>query len=85
MDKFLINGGTPLRGEVSISGAKNAVLPIIGCDAAHLGPVRHPPRPAIERRAVHGRNPRLARRAVKLDGNTLTVRADNVKGLGDYD
>ena len=29
MDKFIINGGTPLKGEVEISGAKNAVLPIM--------------------------------------------------------
>lgn len=29
MDKLIINGGIPLRGEVRISGAKNASLPII--------------------------------------------------------
>mgnify|MGYP006115646687 CR=1 FL=1 len=29
MDKFIINGGNTLSGEVSISGAKNAVLPIM--------------------------------------------------------
>ena len=29
MEKYVINGGTPLRGEVSISGAKNAVVAII--------------------------------------------------------
>lgn len=29
MDKFLISGGTPLRGCVRVSGAKNAVLPIL--------------------------------------------------------
>ncbi len=29
MDKLLIQGGTPLTGEVAISGAKNAALPII--------------------------------------------------------
>jgi len=29
MDSFLIKGGLPLRGEVAISGAKNAVLPIM--------------------------------------------------------
>ena len=29
MDKLVINGGTPLHGEVSVSGAKNAALPII--------------------------------------------------------
>ena len=29
MDAFKINGGQPLRGEVTISGAKNAALPIL--------------------------------------------------------
>ncbi len=29
MDKLIIKGGTPLKGEVKISGAKNAALPII--------------------------------------------------------
>jgi UDP-N-acetylglucosamine enolpyruvyl transferase len=26
MDKFIIEGGAPLKGEVKISGAKNAAL-----------------------------------------------------------
>ena len=30
MDRLLIEGGTPLCGEVSISGAKNSVLPVLG-------------------------------------------------------
>ena len=29
MDKFIIKGGIPLKGEVEISGAKNAILPIM--------------------------------------------------------
>ena len=29
MEKIVVNGGTPLRGEVEISGFKNAALPII--------------------------------------------------------
>jgi len=29
MDKFLIHGGVPLRGEVAISGAKNSALPAL--------------------------------------------------------
>jgi UDP-N-acetylglucosamine 1-carboxyvinyltransferase len=29
MDKLLIEGGTPLRGEAAISGAKNAALPLL--------------------------------------------------------
>src|ERR1051325_1535987 len=29
MDKLLIEGGVPLAGEVTVSGAKNAALPIL--------------------------------------------------------
>ena len=29
MDKIVINGGNTLRGEVQVSGAKNAVLPVL--------------------------------------------------------
>jgi len=29
MDKFIIDGPTPLKGEVSVNGAKNAVLPLM--------------------------------------------------------
>ena len=29
MDKLMITGGTPLNGELRISGAKNAALPIL--------------------------------------------------------
>ena len=29
MDKFTIRGGTPMRGEVAVEGAKNAVLPLM--------------------------------------------------------
>ena len=40
MDKLIINGGSPLNGAVRISGAKNAVLPILSatllCDSAAI-------------------------------------------------
>ena len=29
MDKLIVTGGAPLRGEISISGAKNAALPVL--------------------------------------------------------
>ena len=37
MAKIIINGGNTLNGEVKISGAKNAVLPIISVIAVQLG------------------------------------------------
>ncbi|KAB2899399.1 MAG: UDP-N-acetylglucosamine 1-carboxyvinyltransferase [Xanthomonadales bacterium] len=39
MAKILINGGQPLHGDVTISGAKNAVLPILAATLLADGPV----------------------------------------------
>src|SRR5262245_18764128 len=39
MDKLQIHGGTPLEGEVRISGAKNAALPILAATLLAEGPV----------------------------------------------
>jgi len=38
MDKFVIDGGKPLRGEVSVSGSKNAALPILCASILADGP-----------------------------------------------
>ena len=40
MDKLIISGGAPLRGEIRISGAKNAVLPILCATLLTSEPVR---------------------------------------------
>ncbi|GAB6041756.1 UDP-N-acetylglucosamine 1-carboxyvinyltransferase [Endothiovibrio diazotrophicus] len=39
MDKLLITGGRPLQGEIRISGAKNAALPIMAATLLAEGPV----------------------------------------------
>ena len=39
MDKLIIAGGVPLEGEVRISGAKNAALPILAATLLPAGPV----------------------------------------------
>jgi UDP-N-acetylglucosamine 1-carboxyvinyltransferase len=46
MDKLIVNGGIPLRGEVRISGAKNAALPLLVAslltsDQLRIGNVPH--------------------------------------------
>ncbi|MBL1321834.1 MAG: UDP-N-acetylglucosamine 1-carboxyvinyltransferase [Methylophaga sp.] len=46
MDKLIINGGAPLNGEIRISGAKNAALPILmgallADSPVHIGNVPH--------------------------------------------
>jgi UDP-N-acetylglucosamine 1-carboxyvinyltransferase len=40
MDKLLISGGTPLRGEAHVSGAKNAALPIMCAALLTAEPLR---------------------------------------------
>ncbi|NOY71310.1 MAG: UDP-N-acetylglucosamine 1-carboxyvinyltransferase [Gammaproteobacteria bacterium] len=39
MDKLIISGGTPLKGEIAISGAKNAALPILAATLLAEDPV----------------------------------------------
>src|SRR5215467_4822938 len=39
MDKIIVHGGTPLGGEVAVSGAKNAALPLLA--ASLLAEGRH--------------------------------------------
>ena len=39
MDKLVIRGGIPLKGEINISGAKNAALPILAATVLADGPV----------------------------------------------
>ena len=39
MDKLIIRGGSPLSGEIHISGAKNAALPILAATLLAEGPV----------------------------------------------
>jgi len=46
MDKLIVTGGTPLRGEIRISGAKNAALPelvatLLTADPVRVGNVPH--------------------------------------------
>jgi len=40
MDKLIVNGGQPLRGEIRISGAKNAALPVLVASILADGPLR---------------------------------------------
>lgn len=81
MEKLIINGGKPLRGRVKISGAKNAVLPIIA--AALLGqdvPSKLEEVPALD--DVHTLSAVLEQLGVRAefdaDKNTLLVDSSNI-------
>ncbi|MGA2555010.1 MAG: UDP-N-acetylglucosamine 1-carboxyvinyltransferase, partial [Verrucomicrobiota bacterium] len=85
MDSFVIKGGVPLRGEVTISGAKNAVLPIMAAALLTEEPCVIRRAPQLSDVDFMGEILTSLGAEVKRQGSTLTVRAARVKGLGDYD
>ncbi len=75
MDKLLIEGGQPLRGEVAISGAKNAALPLLCAALLAREPVTFTNVPALNDVATMLRL--LAQMGVKVEreGDTVTLDA----------
>lgn len=47
MDKLIIRGGTPLRGDITVNAAKNATLPIIAAALLAEGPTVLPDTPKL--------------------------------------
>jgi len=85
MESFLIKGGVPLHGEVTISGSKNAALPIMA--AALLTD-----EPCVIRRVPDLSDTRFMARIlesldakVEFDHGTLTIHARKIRGYADYE
>jgi UDP-N-acetylglucosamine 1-carboxyvinyltransferase len=85
MDSLLIKGGTPLHGEVHISGAKNAVLPIMAATLLTSEPCVIHRVPALSDVTFMGQILSSLGAEVKHEGDTATVRAGKIFGVGDYD
>ena len=85
MDCLVIKGGTPLKGEVKISGAKNAALPLM---AATLLTDEE----CVLRNLPNLSDVRFLTRILKSLGATvetgrrsIKVHAKKIEGFGDYD
>src|SRR4026207_445416 len=85
MESLLIKGGVPLHGEIPISGAKNAVLPILAATLLT-------PEPCVIRRVPNLSDVKFMGQIltwlgaqVRVDGDTIRVEAKKIKGTGDYD
>lgn len=79
MDKFVIEGGTPLKGEVEISGSKNAALPIITACLLAPGEYRLHNIPKLHDVRTIAHLMRIIGAKVELAGHTMVVdtsRAD---------
>jgi len=85
MDSFLIKGGVPLHGEVTISGSKNAALPILAATLLT-------DEPCVIRRVPDLSDTRFMVKILEslgatatFENGTVSVHAKKIKGYADYD
>jgi UDP-N-acetylglucosamine 1-carboxyvinyltransferase len=78
MDKLRIEGGVPLRGEVSVAGAKNAALPILAAALLTDGELQLSNVPQLADVATMARLLRGMGVRVERSGTDVAVRADAV-------
>jgi len=85
MDCLVIKGGTPLKGEVRISGAKNAALPLMAATLLTKEECVLRNLPDLSDVRFMARILESLGAEVQMNRGTLRVRAANIEGYGDYD
>ena len=85
MDSLLIKGGVPLHGEVAISGAKNAVLPIMAATLLTNEPCVIHRVPNLTDVRFMGQILTWLGADVKFNNGSVRVHARKIQGTGDYD
>jgi UDP-N-acetylglucosamine 1-carboxyvinyltransferase len=85
MESLLIKGGVPLRGEVRISGAKNAVLPIMAAALLTEDPCVIHRVPKLSDVRFMGQILARLGAEVHFEGDTVRIHARRIKGAGDYE
>jgi UDP-N-acetylglucosamine 1-carboxyvinyltransferase len=85
MDSLLIKGSVPLSGEVTISGAKNAVLPIMAATLLTSEPCVIRRVPNLSDVKFMGQILSWLGAQVRFEGDTVRIQAKKIKGAGDYD
>ncbi len=85
MESFLIKGGRPLRGEVTISGSKNAALPIMAATLLTDEPCVVRGIPDLSDTQFMAQILKSLGAEAKLEDGTLSVRAKKIHGHADYD
>ncbi|HZL42972.1 MAG TPA: UDP-N-acetylglucosamine 1-carboxyvinyltransferase [Verrucomicrobiae bacterium] len=85
MDTLVIKGGVPLSGEVTISGAKNAVLPILAATLLTREPCIIRRVPNLSDVKFMGQILASLGAKVRLEGDAIRVQAAKIQGVGDYE
>ncbi|HEY9510042.1 MAG TPA: UDP-N-acetylglucosamine 1-carboxyvinyltransferase [Verrucomicrobiae bacterium] len=85
MESLLIKGGVPLHGEVTISGAKNAALPLMAATLLTSEPCVIRRVPNLSDVRFMGQILQWLGATVDFDGDAVRIEAKKIKGCGDYD
>ena len=85
MYSLVLEGGRPLHGEVTISGAKNAVLPLMAATLLTREPCVLRRVPDLSDVAFMGRILNSLGARVRFQGDTVTIEANRIKAFGDYE
>ncbi len=83
MDKFIIEGPTPLKGEIAISGSKNAALPIMAASLLADSPARISNIPVLNDILTFNNVLRVTGARVDFDKaeHQLTIHPENITHL----
>src|SRR5882757_5922237 len=85
MESFLIKGGVPLHGEVTISGSKNAALPIMAATLLTDEPCVIRGVPDLSDTQFMAQILESLGAQVKFTNGMLTVWAKKIRGYADYE
>ena len=85
MESLLIKGGVPLHGQVTVSGAKNAVLPIMAATLLTDEPCVIRRVPNLSDVRFMGQILSWLGASVRFENGSVRVQARKIKGAGDYD
>lgn len=85
MYSLRLKGGTPLHGEVAISGAKNAVLPLMAAALLTREPVVIRRVPDLSDVQFMGKILASLGAKVRFQGDAVSIQADKINSHGDYD
>jgi UDP-N-acetylglucosamine 1-carboxyvinyltransferase len=80
LDRMVVRGGNPLRGEIPISGAKNAALPILAASLLTSSSCRIRNVPRLQDVETMCGILRVLGARVETEGDSLHVRAEDLTG-----
>ena len=85
MDCLVSKGGTPLKGDVKISGSKNAALPLMAATLLTREECVLRNLPRLSDVQFMARILQSLGAVVEMNRGTIRVRAKKIVGYGDYD